>query len=121
MVRGPGNDLYDPPIEGGDRLFLGFGDLRYSTVTVRYRHDTPKSTLTEIGFGILHGGRFADFMYSKSLERQVEAEIVFDGLALEAFVGRRITRHFAVKGGVTFDFNFETTNFQPVILASVGF
>jgi hypothetical protein len=46
---------------------------------------------------------------------------MFDGFALEAFVGRRLTRHFGVKGGVTFDFNFETTNFQPVVLASVGF
>jgi hypothetical protein len=121
IVRGPGNDLLKPPIEGGDRLFLGSGQLKYSTVTVRYRRPTPKSTVTEIGFGIMKGGQFADLMYIKALERQVEAETHFSGFALEAFVGRRLTPFLRLKGGITYDFNFETGNFQPVVLASFGF
>jgi hypothetical protein len=121
IVRGPGNDLLKPPIEGGDRLFLGSGRLNYSTVTVRYRRPTPKSTFTEIGFGIMKGGQFADLMYIKALERQVEAETHFSGFALEGFVGRRLTRFLRLKSGITYDFNFETGNFQPVVLASFGF
>jgi hypothetical protein len=54
---------------GGDRFFLGSGELKYSTVTVRYRRPTPKSMHIEIGFGIMKGGEFADLMYLKALER----------------------------------------------------
>jgi hypothetical protein len=120
-VKGPGRDLLNPRAEGGDRLFLGSGGLEYSILTVRYRPRTPKSTLTEIGFGTLIRGRFADLMYIKSLERDVEAVTSFDGFSLEAFVGRRFTPYFGVKGGVTYDFNVETSNLQPVLLASIGF
>jgi len=66
-------------------------------------------------------GEFADLMYLKALERQGEAVTSFNGFALEAFVGRRFTPLFGLKGGVTHDFNFETDNFQPVVLASFGF
>jgi hypothetical protein len=121
IVRGPGNALLKPPIEGGDRLFLGSGQLKYSTITLRHRLPTPKSTLTEIGFGLMTGGQFADLMYIKALERQVEAATHFSGFALEAFAGRRITPFVRVKAGLTYDFNFETGNLQPVVLASLGF
>jgi hypothetical protein len=65
--------------------------------------------------------RFVSAQDYKALERQVEAATHFSGFALEAFAGRRITPFVRVKAGLTYDFNFETGNLQPVVLASLGF
>ena len=36
-VRGPGDDIWGSPVESGDRIFSGEGNLRYTTVTARRR------------------------------------------------------------------------------------
>jgi hypothetical protein len=54
--------------------------------------------------------------------RSSEPDNFFDrGGSLEAFVTRSLGSHLAIKGGVTFDFNLDTTNFQPVAVGVIRF
>lgn len=45
----------------------------------------------------------------------------FGGFALEGMLSRRVLRHLTIKAGATYDFNFETNNFQPLVLAALSF
>jgi len=120
LVRGPGEDHHDP-VEGYDRTFFGPENLAYWTITARYRRETRYSLVGEIGFGLMGGGRFSDLEYLHAQQRWIHVKTVFGGFVLETFWSRPITRHLGVKGGVTFDFNVETNNLQPVLLATVRF
>ena len=44
-----------------------------------------------------------------------------NGFSVDGLLTRQIVRHVGIKAGVTFDFNFETTNFQPVVLGVIQF
>jgi hypothetical protein len=123
-VEGPGEDLH-APIESFDRTFLGTGHLRYWTVTARHRRPLPRRLELEIGFGLLFDGEFATIVDLHNPpgppRRLSEADTFFTGMSVDGLVTRDLGRHFAIKGGLTFDFNFETTNVQPVALAVVRF
>ncbi len=58
-VEGPGEDLYDQPVASGDRTFLGYGRLRYQTVTLRHRRRLTDALSLELGAGLSVAGRFA--------------------------------------------------------------
>src|SRR5436309_2253457 len=121
QVEGPGEDLH-PPVESLDRTFLGVGYLRYWTITARHRRPISHDLGLEIGFGWLLDGEFATIeMFRNPPRRSTAPDTFFYGFSLEAFVTHSFARHFAVKTGVTYDFNFETNNFQPVALAVVRF
>lgn len=49
------------------------------------------------------------------------AGFVFGGFALEALATRRLASYVALKAGLTWDFNFDTSNFQPVAFAVIRF
>ncbi len=123
LVRGLGEDLHDAPAPSGDRTFLGQCCLEYYTVTARHRRHIPHDLGIEIGFGVLFGGAFgAVVMFHDPPHRSAAQDTFFDiGYALEMLVTRALARRIAVKAGVTFEGNFETTNLQPVVLAVVRF
>jgi hypothetical protein len=45
----------------------------------------------------------------------------FGGFSLDAFATRALSRHFGIKGGLTYDFNVETNNLQPLVLGAFRF
>jgi len=121
-VEGPGENLYAPPVEIPDRTFLGVGQLHYWTVTARHRRSISRDLGLEIGFGMLFNGEFATLeMFHDPPHRISALTGPYPGFSLEALVTHPLARHFAVKAGVTYDFNFETNNVQPVALAVVRF
>ena len=107
--------------EGGDRIFSGEGNLRYTTVTARRRLVHGKRYFElNIGFGLMLGGSYEDIDFLKRSGQpplRLRPETSFGGFALELLVGRKLSRHFGVKVGFTEDFNFATTNTQFVGLA----
>jgi hypothetical protein len=121
LVEGPGEDLHTP-IESLDRTFLGSGHLRYWTVTARYRRPLRRDLGLEVGFGKVFDGEFATVqVFHNPPRRSSAADTFFNGLALEGLVTRGFARHFAVKAGLTYDFNVETANLQPVVLGVIRF
>jgi len=139
-VEGPGEDLYDPPIVSPDRtflgpadlsngtvierIFLGHANLSYNTVTARYRRSLPRLLELNLGFGLMFGGRFdtvMDILTPSGQWVRGEAQTSFLGLSVELLVGKKLTRHFGIKAGVTQDFNFETNNLQPVVMGVFSF
>jgi hypothetical protein len=121
LVEGPGEDLHAPS-ESFDRVFLGTGHLRYWTVTARNRRTLPRRLELEIGFGMLMGGQFASIQELRDPPRRLsDPTTSFSGFSVDGLVSRPLGRHFGVKAGLTFDFNFETTNVQPVALGVVRF
>jgi hypothetical protein len=121
LVEGPGEDLHTPR-EGLDRTSLGVGHLHYWTVTARHRRPLSRSLGVELGFGKLFGGEFATIqMFHDPPRRSSKADTFFNGLSLEALVTHALARHFALKAGLTYDFNVETDNLQTVALGVIGF
>lgn len=113
----PGQDLYDPPRPGGDRIFAGKEKLQYWTVTARRRWFLARSTDLNIGFGLMLGGSFEYVEYLTvpgEPPRRIHPEAEFGGFSLELLVGHKLSRYIGVKGGFTGDFNFETANTQLV-------
>lgn len=119
-VSAPGEDLWDTPSQDGDRTYLGEGHLRYWAVTGRDRRLLGSSTGVQVGLGLQKGGQFSSVWILRG-QRRVDPSIFFNGIAVEAFVTRRLRRHLTIHAGATFDFNIETNNLQPVVLAVVGF
>jgi hypothetical protein len=121
LVEGPGEDLH-APVPSLDRTFLGVGHLHYWTVTARHRRVTPALSL-ELGFGLMRDGHFATVQVFRdpALGRRADPDNFFGGLSLEAFVSRAVSRHFGIKAGLTYDFNVETNNLQPIVLGTVRF
>jgi hypothetical protein len=122
-VEGPGEDLYTPPIEIPDRTFLGVGHLRYWTVTARHRRPISRDLGFEIGFGLMFDDTFDDIEMFRDpgIGRIAARNGPAYGLSLEALVTHALARRFALKAGVTYDFNVETNHLQPVALAVVRF
>ncbi len=120
-VEGPGEDLHSP-IESGDRTFLGKGHLRYWTLTARRRWPLPRQLGFEMGFGMLFGGEFDSIVELHNPPRRLSgADVSFNGFSVDGLVTRQVAPHVGVKVGLTFDFNFETTNVQPVALGVIQF
>jgi hypothetical protein len=118
-VRSIGEDLLDPAVTSGDRTFLGQSHLEYWTVTARRRWSQAPNRSLEIGFGLLLDGRFESLQRLQGEDRVIGSETVFGGFSLEGFVTQPLSRHLAVKGGLTCEGNFETTNLQPIVMASL--
>lgn len=122
-VHGLGEELFESPQPSGDRTYLGLGSLRYFTLTARHRRPlTPRLGL-ETGFGVMFGGHFAAVweLHSDPPRRFDAPDTFFGGFALEGMLSRRVFPHLTIKAGATYDFNFETNNFQPLVLAAVTF
>lgn len=122
LVEGPGEDLHEPVVSS-DRTFLGTGHLHYWTATVRRRAALTSAVGLELGFGLLFNGRFSTVQVFHDPPRRSSApDNFFDrGGSLEAFVTRSLGRNLGIKGGVTFDFNLDTTNFQPIAVGVIRF
>jgi hypothetical protein len=120
VVHGPGQDFHEP-ISSGDRTFFGPENVRYTIVTVRYRWPVRPRTFLEIGGGLMVRGRFTDQEQLHATGQVLHAASDFGGLSIEALVSRHFTRALGVKAGITYDFNPETTNLQPVVLGTIGF
>lgn len=119
-VGGPGTDPWSEPAVHYNRTVIGLGNLRYTTVTARRRWLASDGMHLDIGIGFLFNGSYEDIERPKPRGRS-QAGAFFGGASLEVFVGRRLSRHFRVKGGFTEDFNIETANTQLLGLAVVGF
>ena len=117
-VGGPGTDPWSEPAVYYDRTVIGLGNLRYTTVTARRRWLTSDGLHVDIGFGLLFNGSYE---FIERPGNRSQAGVFFGGASLEVFIGRRLSRHFRVKGGFTEDFNIETANTQLLGLAVVGF
>lgn len=120
-VEGPGEDLYDRPVAGGDRTFMGLGHLRYFTVTARHRRRLTDTLGLELGAGLAFGGHFASIQDLPPIGRLDDPDNFFGGLASEALLTRRMRGPLSVEAGVTFNFNVETNNVQPVVLVVYRF
>jgi hypothetical protein len=122
LVEGPGEDLHEP-IASSDRTFLGAGHLHYWSVTAQHRWTVNQSFGVQTGFGLMFDGRFATVQefHDPVLGRRAEPDTFFTGFSLEGLVTRTLSRHLGIKGGVTYDFNFETNNLQPVVLGTIQF
>jgi hypothetical protein len=123
QVRGPGQDLYRTPITSSDRTFYGPERLIYRAYTVRHRARVIGPGIgLEVGLGLMAGGYFSDLEYLYRQQQYVHVKTgPFGGFALDAFATKKVLGVFGVKGGFTYDFNGETNNFQPVVLAAIGF
>jgi hypothetical protein len=69
------------------------------------------------------GGRFATVwaFNASPLDRIAEPDNFFGGFSLEGLATRALFRHFGIKVGLTYDFDFDGNNLQPVVLAAVRF
>lgn len=125
LVRAPGEDLYPNPLPSYDRTFLGREKLSYYTFGARYRRFPVPRHEMNLGFGLMVGGEFRTIVSFQQPGgppiRRSHRDTFFNGFYVEGLWGWRLYRHLGVKGGVTFDFNFETNNLQPVVLAVVSF
>jgi hypothetical protein len=122
LVEGPGEDLYASPVQIADRTFLGEGNLHYLTLTARHRNSLALRTGLEVGFGMMFGETFGSIEILRESPRRVSVPNgPAYGLSLEALVSHSLFSHLIVKAGATYDFEFETNHFQPVILGVVGF
>ena len=120
-VEAPGEDLHEPSVSF-DRTFLGQGHLRYWTVSARHRRPVTRQLGFELGFGMLVSGEFASIQELHDPPRRLSAaDTFFNGFSVDGLLTRQIVRHVGIKAGVTFDFNVETTNFQPVVLGVIRF
>ena len=123
-VRGPGDDLWDPPYDAGDYYAAGIGNLRYTTVTTRRRWFMTGGTQLDVGFGLMLNGSYEYINLGKRPGlpplRMGGGRTRFFGLSLELLVGRKLSQHFGIKVGSTADFNPETTSTQLVGLAVIG-
>jgi hypothetical protein len=121
LVEGPGEDLHTPA-ESLDRTFLGAGHLHYWTATARHRRSISRDLGLEVGFGMMFDSKFGTIEMFRDPPRRVSVPNgPAYGFSLEALVTHPLARHFAVKAGVTYDFEFETNHFQPVALAVIRF
>lgn len=120
LVRGPGNDFH-APVPAGDRTWYGLEKLSYTTYTVRVRGPMTRTMGLELGAGAMMNGQFSQQAFLYKTQSFIHIPITFSGLALEGLVTRRLTKRFALKAGITCDFNFETVNIQPVVMGSIGF
>jgi len=122
VVDGPGEDLHEPVVFM-DRTFFGTGHLRYWTFTARHRRALQPTWGMEIGAGLMTNGRYASvWMFTDQAEsRHAGGGSDFAGFSLEGLATKAFSRHFGIKAGVTYDFNFETNNLQPVVLGTIRF
>lgn len=128
FVQGIGNDHFDPPVQGGDRIFLGPGGLRLWTATVQGRWFTHGIELNlGIGWGghsyehqeILTGIRRADGRIDPITPMLLSQRYGVGFIASEVLIGRRLVGPFHVKGGFTYGLAGDVHPFQPLVLFSV--
>jgi hypothetical protein len=114
LTEGLTDDHYDPPRDGGDRLFYGPGDLRMWTVTSQWRA-IARGTEVNIGVGVGgHGYRYTEIL--TGIRRGDEDEERIDPIppqlirmrsgsgfiAFDLLVGRRLAGPVHVKAGFTY-------------------
>jgi hypothetical protein len=120
-VDGPGEDL-STPVESIDRTFLGSGHLHYLTLTARHRRAISHQLGLEVGFGVMLNETFGTIEFLRNPPRRLSVTNgPASGISLEALLTHRLARHFSVKAGVTYDFEFETNHLQPLVVGVVGF
>ena len=121
VAGGPGENLHEPKVFG-DRTYFGSGHLRYWTFTARHRRAVTPRWGAEIGFGMMVNGRF-DTIWAfndPGLGRR-QTRTSFSGFSFQGLATKTLSRHFGIKGGLAYDFNFETNNLQPIVLGTVRF
>jgi hypothetical protein len=122
-VASYGSDLDDAPVESGDRVFEGLGDLRYLRTVLRHRRALTGAWMLDIGAGLVTGGSFDRLVLLRVPGGSVRADarVTWGGFAGEVYVRRSLGDHLALRAGATVESNFETTVFQPVVLGVVAF
>jgi hypothetical protein len=122
-VVGLGYELRNDFVDSIDRVFLGAGGLEYLRVALRLRRPVAPGVTAVFGVGMVTVGKFSTVaLLKRPLDRpRVDMGTTWLGFGTEMYVDSRLTRWFSLRGGVTFDFNGETSVFQPVALAVVGF
>jgi hypothetical protein len=124
-VRAPGEDLYPHPLPSYERTYLGQEKLSYYVVGTRHRRFFGARHELNIGVGLMLGGDFRTIVLLDQPAgppvRRSHRDTFFNGFSVEGLWGWRLYRHIGVKGGLTFDFNGETNNLQPVVLAAFSF
>lgn len=109
-VGAPGDDLRDPAgrFDGALAVDAGAGNLRYATVTARYRRflDSGLEVNLGVGVGTNRSMERVEFLIESGRPPLPRRRTVSQrmGLALELLVGRKLSRRFGVKGGVTHAF-----------------
>jgi hypothetical protein len=130
LTEGLSDDHYDPPHEGGDRLFYGPGDLRMWTITSEWRA-IARGTEVNIGVGVGgHGFRYTEILTGIRRgdgegERidPIPPQLVRSrsGSALIAFdllIGRRLFGAVHMKAGFTYALSGDIHPFHPLVLVS---
>ena len=129
-IRGVGHTFADRFSLAGYR-HDGVVNYRFSILTARYRVFLDNGGEIAIGVGAQVAGE-KEWRLTHRDETPIDEthrEPWARGLAIELFVGRRLSRHFGVKGGVTFHMaggNYVKgyqgyIKLQPVVFASVPF
>ena len=120
-------------------LYHGRGHLSYAALTGRYRLFLDNRVELVLGFGaLLRAGKSLrlDYrawhpfgaVYSERATRQGGESIDESrwdpwgpGIAIETLVSRKVSRHFGIKGGLTFVTASRNILIQPVVHAVVSF
>ena len=128
LTEGLRNDHYDPPHDGGDRLFFGPGDLRMWSVTSQWR-GTARGTEVNVGVGIGgHGYRYTEIL--TGIRRGPVDDDRIDPIppqlirtrsgsafiAFDLLVGRRLFGTVHVKGGFTYALSGDLHPVQPLLV-----
>lgn len=110
LVGAPGDDLRDPAGRYDDVRMVdaGAGNLRYVTVTARYRRFLNRGLEVNLGVGVgtSRSVERIEFLLEPGQSHVQRRRTVSQpmGLTLELLLGRKLSRHFGVKGGVTHAF-----------------
>jgi hypothetical protein len=120
LVRSFGDDPFHESVVDGQRFVHFATDLHYTRVVARYRQPLAGQRLV-IGFGLVREGSFALGIREANSNRPPGTDLTWSGASAEAFWHHRLHRRLALRAGVTFDTNVETTVFQPLALAVITF
>ncbi len=118
---GPSEDRFPVRGESGDRVFIGRRDLQLWRITVRRRQMLPGDAEFLLGLGIAWGDFEEIVIGLPPLPQDVGFDQAFNALSFELLLGKRISKHWWIRGGAIFDVNTESNLVQPVGMLVLAF
>ena len=128
VVRGIGNDHFDPPIVNDDRTFLGPGGLRMWAAMFHLRGEQRRVEFNlGVGLGghsyedhdVLTGIRRADETIDPITPELHRLRYATGFIASEMLIGIRLVGPVHLKGGFTYGLADDVHPFQPMMLLSI--
>ncbi len=125
-VVAPGDSLARPADRPSDNRWAGDGNVRYTTVTARYRRLLRGDLELNVGFGLLAQGAVDHLLTPHETGRLQDLQRITEayrgGGALELLVGRKVFGSVGVKGGFTMArYTDLYVNTNVVGLVAIGF